>query len=427
MSHKRVVVTGMSINTPLGDTINAVGNNMLAGKSAITWWKGFDTSAIYSKIGGDLSFYDADAKLKSFESKIPEEVFVKTKRVFKQVTSSTKLSILMALDAYLTSGLFQETLDPYDVGVICGGHNLTNYHLLEQYEIFKDEPDFIDGLSGLNILDTDYSSSVAEVLNLRGMAYLIGGTCATGNVALQAAMNAISYDDKKIINVVCPMVAFNPLMLQSLTVLDAISYDKFNDTPTQASRPYDINREGFLPCEGGAVLILEELEHAKARGATIYAEILGVNVNSDANHLSNPSREGQVRVIRDLLKKCNIAPQEIDYISAHATSTHLGDVVEIQSIKEVFGVHAYNLLINAPKSLLGHTMWASGAVEAVLAIWQMNKGEFHRSHNIHDMDPQVDLNVCADGNIKRNINILMNNSFGMGGINSASLFQHYDE
>ncbi|MCV6639436.1 beta-ketoacyl-[acyl-carrier-protein] synthase family protein [Candidatus Albibeggiatoa sp. nov. NOAA] len=426
MSPKRIAVTGMSINTPLGDTVDEVGHNMLLGKSAITQWKGLDTSEIYSKIGGDLSFYDVDAKLKYFENKIPESVFAKTKHIFKQITRNTKLSILMSLDAYLDAGLFQEKLDPYETGVICGGHNLTSYYLMEQYDIFREEPDFIDGLSGLNTLDTDYSSSIAEVLNMKGMAYLVGGTCATGNLALQTAMNAISYDDKKVISVACPMVSFNPLMLQSLTVLEAISYDKFNDTPEKASRPYDVDREGFLPCEGGATLILEDLEHAKARGATIYAELLGVSVNSDANHLGNPSKDGQVHVITTALKKANIAPQAVDYLSAHATSTHLGDIVEIQSIKQAFGDHAYQLLINAPKSLLGHTMWAAGAVEAVLAIWQMNKGEFHRSHNIEQLEPQVDLNVCAESNVKQDVNIFVNNSFGMGGINSASVFQRYD-
>jgi 3-oxoacyl-(acyl-carrier-protein) synthase len=244
---------------------------------------------------------------------------------------------------------------------------------------------------------------------------------------MQAAVNAIRVEGKKVIAVVCPMASFHPLMLQSLAIMGAICYSQYQDTPSRASRPYDVNRDGFLPSEGGAVLILEEAGHAMRRGATIHAELLGVSVNSDANHLGDPSHEGQVRVISDVLRKCNIAPDQVDYVSAHATSTKLGDLVELESIKSVFGTHAKNLIINAPKSLLGHTMWASGAVEAAVAIWQMAHGHFHKSHNIETLDPRVDLEVCARGNVKKDVDIFLNNSFGMGGINSASLFRRFHD
>ncbi|NBJ36294.1 beta-ketoacyl synthase N-terminal-like domain-containing protein [Serratia fonticola] len=425
MLSDRIVITGIAINTPLGDTLDNVGNHLLAGKSAIGYWDRIDTSKIYSKIGGQLPDYCVEDKLRSFDGRVPDSVLAQAERVFKQTTKGVQLSVLMAMDAWLDAGLFELPLDPYKSGVICGGHNLSDKYLLDQHAIFLDEPEFIDAFSGLNSLDTDHSSSVAQVLNAKGLAYLIGGTCATGNVAMQAAINAIKVDNKQVVAVVCPMASFHPMMLHSLTILEAICYGQYQDTPTKASRPYDVNRSGFLPCEGGAVLILEDAECAKRRGAKIYAELLGVSVNSDANHLGDPSHEGQVQVIQDVLTKCHIAKEQVDYVCAHATSTKLGDIVELRSIRKVFGSHAEKLIINAPKSLLGHTMWASGVVEAAIAIWQMRRGEFHQSHNIETLDPAVDLNVCADGNVNKNVEIFINNSFGMGGINSASLFRRY--
>jgi 3-oxoacyl-[acyl-carrier-protein] synthase-1 len=425
VSSDRIVITGIAMNTPIGDTLDDVGNGLLSGKSAIGYWRNFDTSKIHSKIGGQLPPYDVERKLQAFEGRIPDAVLARAQRVKKQTNKGVQLSVLMAMDAWLDAGLFNQAMDPFSYGVICGGHNLSDRYLLDQQETFSDEPEFIDAFSGLNSLDTDHSSSVAQVLNAKGLAYLVGGTCATGNVAMQAAVNAIRVDKKQVVAVVCPMASFHPMMLHSLTILEAICYSQYQDAPTQASRPYDTRRSGFLPSEGGAVLVLEHAEHAKDRGAAIYAELLGVSVNSDANHLGDPSHEGQVRVIQDVLQKCNIAGEQVGFVSAHATSTKLGDIVELESIKKVFGAHAKNLIINAPKSLLGHTMWASGVVEAAIAIWQMKRGEFHQSHNIEILDPAVDLNVCARSNVKKEVEVFLNNSFGMGGINSASLFKRY--
>ncbi|AMO94704.1 beta-ketoacyl synthase, C-terminal domain protein [Collimonas fungivorans] len=425
MSSDRIVVTGIAINTPIGDTLDNVGNNLLSGKSAIGYWQNIDTSNTYSKIGGQLRGYDIEGKLHTFEGRIPDIVLARAKRVFKQTNKGVQRSVLMAMDAWLDAGLFERSIDPFGYGIVCGGHNLSDKYLLDQQEVFADEPEFIDAFSGLNSMDTDHSSSVAQVLNAKGFAYLVGGTCATGNVAIQAAINAIKVDKKLVVAVVSPMASFHPMMLHSLTILEAICYSRYQDQPAKASRPYDADRSGFLPCEGGAVLILEQAEHAQSRGARIYAELLGASVNSDANHLGDPSHEGQVRVIQDVLKKCNVSGEQVDYVSAHATSTKIGDIVELESIKKVFGAHAEKLLINAPKSLLGHTMWASGVVEAAVAIWQMRRGEFHQSHNIETLDSAVDLDVCAYGNVKKEVDFFLNNSFGMGGINSASLFRRY--
>jgi 3-oxoacyl-(acyl-carrier-protein) synthase len=211
-----------------------------------------------------------------------------------------------------------------------------------------------------------------------------------------------------------------------MAIMGAITYQEFNDKPEIASRPFDKDREGFVPAHGGAVLVLEDYDAAIKRGARIYAEVLGVAAGSDGNHLPQPSQKGQVMTMKRVLEETNLAPEQVDYISAHATSTPLGDLTEIASIKEVFGEHAYNLKINAPKSILGHTCWAAPTVESVAAIMQMHRGKLHPSINIDNIDPAIDLDVCANNGADYQATICMKNSFGFGGINCVSLFRRVD-
>ena len=196
--------------------------------------------------------------------------------------------------------------------------------------------------------------------------------------------------------------------------------------PTKASRPYDTKREGFVPSHGAACLVLEELGHALARGARIYAEVLGCTSTSDGSHLPAPSTEGQARTITRLLKRCGITPEQVDFVCAHATSTPLGDLSEVNALRSVFGDHVRKLKINAPKSMLGHTCWAAPTVETVAAILQMRDGRLHRSINIDELDPEVDLDVCREGPVTHNVRTFMKNSFGFGGINCVSLFRKVD-
>jgi len=210
-----------------------------------------------------------------------------------------------------------------------------------------------------------------------------------------------------------------------MCIMGAITYKSFNEEPSRASRPYDTDREGFVPSHGAACLIVEDLEHALARGAKIYAEVLGVESSSDGCHLPQPSRIGQARLMKRLLNNAGIKPEEVDYVNVHATSTPLGDLTELRSIKDVFGDHTKKLKINAPKSLLGHTCWSAATVETVAAILQMNRNELHPSINIDNLDPEVDVDVCRGERKKHNINIFVKNSFGFGGLNSISLIKKY--
>ena len=425
--NKRVVVTGMAINTPIGDTLDTFLNSLLAGKSAITSWKFTDTARIYGKVGGDLSDYDLEQKIAYFQDKIPTATFERLNKLRKKVPWCISLSLLIAVDGFLDAGLLNEIeAGNTNIATVISGHNLTPNYVFQNHDIFNDEPDFIDGLFSLYGLDTNHAGSITEVLQINGPAYTVGGACASGNMALRSAVDEIRSHDIPVAAVVAPVLDFSPLDIQAMALMEAISYKSFNDMPHKASRPYDKSREGFVPAQGAAVLILEDLERALNRNAKIYAEILGVESSADGTHLPQPSQKGQAQLMRRLLHRCKVKPQEIDYINAHATSTPLGDITEIESIKEVFGEHAYKLKINAPKSMLGHTCWAASTVETVAAILQMQKGMLHPSINIEDIDPKIDLDVCNGTPVKHQINLMMKNSFGFGGLNSISLIKRFD-
>jgi len=220
---------------------------------------------------------------------------------------------------------------------------------------------------------------------------------------------------------------FSPLELHAMALMGAITFQSFNECPEKASRPYDTRREGFVPSHGGGVLVVEPLNRALDRGARIYAEIVGIEANSDGNHLPQPSADGQARLMARLLDECRLDPSQVDFISAHATSTPLGDLTEIRSIKRVFGDHAKHVKINAPKSLLGHTCWAAPIVETIAAVLQMRAGKLHRSINIDKLDPEVDLDVCSEGPVACDIRYIMKNSFGFGGINCVSILRRWGD
>ncbi len=423
---RRVVISGMSINVPIGDDLDTYYENLIAGRSAITRWKFLDTSGIYSKVGGDLSDYDIKGKLASTLERMPERLRKPTNKLVRKAPFSTKLTILAAADAWFDAKLDTSDIAPERIGVIVGGHNLGNNLVYSNNVQFQEEPEYIDSMLALIGLDTDQAASVGEALGLRGPVYTMGGACASANVAMRNAMDEIRYHDEDVMLVAGAVLDFSPVDLQAMAIMGAISYQSFNDRPEAASRPYDSRREGFIPSHGAAVLVVEELEHARRRGAHIYAELLGVATASDGSHLPAPSVEGQVRTMRRLLEKTGVAPEEVDYINAHATSTPVGDVSEVKSIKELFGKHAYELKVNATKSMLGHTCWSAPATETVGAILQMNRGTLHPTINVDDIDPDVDIDVCANRAVEHEVNIMMKNSFGFGGINCCALYRRYN-
>ena len=425
---ERVVVTGMAINTPLGDRLELFLDRLLSGTSALSNWSSLDVSNCYSKVGGDLGGYDIEAKLRSLEPLTPPEVWKRSRKLVSRIPWTTRLSVLLALDACIDAGVWEPAAqtDPARFAAIVAGHNINlNYQYQNRLQ-FAQEPDYVEPLLALGGLDTDHAGCISESLGVYGPIYTVGAACASGNTALRCAVDEIRYHGVDRALVVGAVLDFSPVELHAMALINAISFNSFNDAPQKASRPWDTLREGFVPSHGGAALMVESLESARRRGARIHAEVLGVEAGADANHLPQPSEEGQARVMKRLLDQCGLAPQQIDYISAHATSTPLGDLTEIRSIKQVFGAHAYRLKLNAPKSMLGHTCWAAPVVETVAAILQMNAGKLHPSINIDQLDPEVDLDVCRGNTaVDWNVRTFMKNSFGFGGINCVSILSRY--
>ena len=421
---RRVVVTGMGINTPIGDDLDTYYDNLIAGQTAITKWKWVNNDAVYSKVGGDLSDYDVKAKVASTRGVIPEDMHKRLRKLSKKAPFSTKITMTTSLDAWIDAGCPE--IDPTRCGIMIGGHNLNENYTSTNHGIFMEEPEYIDSLAALLLLDTDHAGSVSEILGWQGASYTMGGACASANVALRSALDEIIHHDHDMMMLTGAVLDFSRMGLHAMAIMGAITFQSFNDEPGKASRPYDTAREGFVPSHGAGSLVLEELEHALSRGARIYAEVLGATSTADGCHLPTPSPDGQTRTIKRLLAKCNVKPEEVDFVCAHATSTPLGDLSEITAIKRAFGDHAYRLKINAPKSMLGHTCWSAPAVETVAAVLQMVNGKLHPSVNIENLDPAIDLDVCANEAVEHEVKVMLKNAFGFGGINCCALYRQFD-
>ena len=424
---KRVVITGMSVVSGIGHTLEDFLAGLMANKSAVRRWTSLDTAQVYGKVGGDLADFSCEKRAAALQPDLPEEVFKRLARLMRRAPWSTRISMLLAGDAFRDARLFQTPAFAAACPVIVAGHNQNSRYINTQMAEFNAEPDYIDPLFSLHALDTDHAGCVSELLNTGGPMYTVGGACASGNLGLRLGVDEVRYREADCALIVSPVLDIAPMDLHGMALMGAISFQSFNDDPTAASRPYDRRREGFVPSHGGGALIVESLDSALRRGAKIYAEVLAVDAGADGNHLPQPSSAGQIRVMKLALRRAGVDPCDIDYISAHATSTPLGDIAEIRSIKEVFGAHAYKLKINAPKSLLGHTCWSAPTVETIAAVLQMREGTLHRSINIDDIDPEVDLDVCRDGNSRWPVRTLLKNSFGFGGINCVAVLRRYDE
>lgn len=425
---KRVVITGMATINPLGDTLDSYYKNLIEGKSGIKIWKSLDLSQVDCKIGGDLGDYDFNEALDKLRGKLSEELHKKLRKLFRTMTFSNKAATLTAIHAFLDADLFGVAIDPFRMSVLVGGHNFNSNYVLGNIRQFDEEPAYIDPLCGIEALDPNIAATISEVLKVQGPTYTLGAACASGNIALRDGYRDIFSNESDISLVSGAIFDMSAVDIHAMAFLNSVVVDpEYLEKPEKASRPFDKNRCGFVPSHGTGSFILEDLEYAKRRGARIYAEVLGVAANANADHLPTPSEEAQAYLMKSLLKRTGIRPEEVDYVNCHATSTPIGDIREINAIKKAFGSHAYRLKLNAPKSMLGHVCWAAPIVESIAGILQMKHGRLHPSINIEDLDPEVDLDVCKDGPVDHEINIMLKNSFGFGGLNSCSLIKRYKE
>jgi 3-oxoacyl-(acyl-carrier-protein) synthase len=234
-------------------------------------------------------------------------------------------------------------------------------------------------------------------------------------------MDEIRCHSREAVLVAAPVQDISALDLEALAAAGALAQDSFDHQPDRASRPFDRRREGFVPAHGGAAIVIEPLDRARARGANVYGEVVAVGISTDATSLPVPSREGQARAMCAALRQSGLQPADIDYVCGHFTSTMAGDRTEAEAIADVFGRHADVLRVNATKSLIGHTMGASGLVELVAAVLQMRAGRLHGSLNVDEQDPAIRLNVCAGGPVPARIRAFMKNAFGFGGLNASMI------
>jgi 3-oxoacyl-(acyl-carrier-protein) synthase len=418
----------MATINPLGDTLEEYYQNLISGKSGIKVWHTVDISNVACKIGGDVGDYDFAKALEDLRGKVSEERHKRLRKLFRTMTVSNKSATICSLNAYIDAGLFDVEIDPYRVSVITGGHNVNSKYVHQQAKQYAEEPEWIDPLYGIECIDPNIPGTISEALGVQGPAFNVGAACASGNIALRDGFRDIITGecDASVINgAFWDMDDFDIFAMAFLNSL--VTEPEFQKNPEIASRPFDVRRCGFVPSHGAGALIIEDLEHAKRRGAKIYAEVLGVCANSNANHLPAPSEEAQAALMKNLLKTCDVKPEEVGFVGCHATGTPLGDLKELNAIKKAFGNHVYNMKFNAPKSMLGHTAWSAPIVETIAGVMQMLNRKLHPSTNIDELAPEVDVDVCKDGAVDYDFDIMLKNSFGFGGLNCCSLIKRYEE
>lgn len=411
---RRVVVTGMGALTPLGNTVAESWKGAIAGKSGITAITKFDSSAFNSRIAGEIKNFD------------PLQ-FVDKKEV-RRYDNFAIYSLAAAAMAMENAGLTISPEIAERVGVIIGsaiGGLATLEHEIET--LYKSGPRRISPFSVPAILANLGSGHVSIRFGAKGPINCAVTACASGTSAIGDAYKTIVYGDADAMITGGVEAAITQLAVGGFAAMKALSTS--NDDPQRASRPFDKGRNGFVIAEGCGVLVLEELSFALKRGARIFAEIAGYGCSSDAFHLAAPppGHEGAIRSMKVALKDAGMNPPDIDYINAHGTSTPLNDLYEAQAIKTLFGEHAYKLLVSSTKSMTGHMLGGTGAVEAIFSILALQHGIIPPTVNLDDPDDECDLDFVPKVARHKEIKTAMSNSFGFGGVNAVLILKKYNE
>ncbi len=414
MNFKRVVVSGLSALTPLGNDLKTTWDNLVAGHSGIAPITLFDASAYDSRIAGEVKNFDPEAFMP-----------------FKQTKRMDRFSQFAVAGAkmLLENAAYQITPDnAEDVGVIMGV-GLGGLHTIEVYheKLLASGPGKISPFMIPMLISNMAPGQVAIFTGAKGPNIITTTACASALHAIGCAWNEILLG--RCVSVITGGVeaTITPLGVAGFTALKALS-TKNNDHPQKASRPFDKERDGFVIGEGAGLLLLESLESAQARGATIYAEIVGYGASCDAYHMTAPheSGEGMARAMRSALKSAGLQPEAIDHINAHATSTFLNDVTETKAIKQLFGSHAPHIKISATKSMTGHLLGAAGGVESVFSALALHEGIIPGTINLDNPDPDCDLDYVSNGSEHRQCQYAMCNSFGFGGTNASVIFKRWE-
>lgn len=386
---------------------------MVEGRSGVTAVSRFDASTFTVRIAAEVKGFDAEAAL--------------GKKLARRVDLFTQYAMVASAEACAQAGIAPSEGDP-DLGVYMGtgigGFNeiITGARLFEQHGMKGLSPFFIP-----RALTNMAAGQIAMQFGAQGPSLCVSTACATGNHSIGEAWRAIRAGDAEMIIAGGAEAAITPLSLSGFAVMRALS--KRNDSPLTASRPFDKDRDGFVMGEGAGVLILEELEHARARGATIYAELVGYGLTNDAHHDTAPAPggAGAVRCMRMALKAAKMDIEAVDYINAHGTATPFNDSNETMAIKTVFGDHARRLCVSSTKSVTGHMLGAAGGVEAVAAVQALYTGIVPPTANLNTPDPECDLDYVPNTARELRPKVVLSNAFGFGGANAALIFKRFEE
>lgn len=414
MERRRVVITGMGMLCPVGNSVQESWENALAGKSGIAVIQRFDPTGLEVRFGGEVKNFDPIVAFGHREARRMDRV--------------THLAMGAALEAIRDADLKLENEDSYDVGCVIGSGIGGIASTIEQIKVSMDKgPRAVSPLLVPMMLTDSPSARVAIEHKLRGPNMSVSTACATGNNAIGEATEMIRRGAASVMLAGSTEAGTLPLSLASFANMGAIS--RRNDDPAGASRPFDKNRDGFVVSEGAAVLILETLEHAKARGARIYAEILGYASTDDAFHVTAPMDNGEAArmAMKKAISNAGLKAEDIDYINAHGTSTPLNDVSETKAIKGLLGEKAYDVAISSTKGVTGHLMGGAGSVEAVFSVKAIESQAIPPTINYTTPDPDCDLNYVPNKSVTRKVDYVMSNSFGFGGHNAVLVFGKYQE
>ncbi|HVL58402.1 MAG TPA: beta-ketoacyl-ACP synthase II [Burkholderiaceae bacterium] len=404
MNRRRVVVTGLGLVCPLANDVEQSWRKLIAGTSGITRITRFDASAFPSQIAGEVKDFDVSAYMPAKEA--------------RHFDTFIHYGIAAATQAVRDAGISTDRIDPQRIGVIIGS-GIGGLPMIEDnHSEFLNRgprrisPFFVPG-SIINMI----SGQVSIMYGFQGPTFAVVSACTTGLHSIGDAGRMIQYGDADVMIAGGAEATVSPMGIGGFCAARAMSTR--NDEPATASRPWDRDRDGFVLGEGAGVLVLEEYEHAKRRGARIYGELAGYGMSSDAHHITAPDCEGPKRGMLAALRDAGVPGDAVQYINAHGTSTPLGDKNETDAIKLAFGEHARKLVVNSTKSMIGHLLGAAGGVEAVFTVLALHHQVSPPTINIFNQDPECDLDYCANEAREMRIDVAMSNSFGFGGTNGT--------
>ncbi len=413
MSQRRIVITGMGAVTPLGLDVPTTWENLIAGKSGVGTITGWDASKYDCRIA---------AQVKDFE---PKKHFFNEKDA-RRADRYSQLAMASAKEAVRHAGLDPKQLESDRVGVLVGSGIGGLKSLGDQDEVLLTKgPGRVSPFMIPMMISNMAAGLISMEFGFAGPNFAVVTACATSNNCIGEAWRLIRDDEADIILAGGSEAACVPLGMSGFAAMRAMSTR--NDEPERASRPFDKDRDGFVLGEGAGVVIVEELEHAKKRGAIVLAELTGYGLTADAYHMTSPAPggAGAVRAMRHTLKRAGAAPEKIDYINAHGTSTPVGDVAETEAIKTVFGDHARKLAVSSTKSMTGHLLGAAGAAELIFCIKAIENNILPPTINLDVPDPACDLDYVPNKAREARIDVAMSNSFGFGGHNATLLVERF--